>query len=85
MAKEKHAATFLGGGTGLSYVGEHAYAFSKRAGANVTPVVALDFKTGAHYIRGSFHLSVALQDGDVSSAASYSNICLLYTSDAADE
>ena len=63
-------------GKSLSYVGEHAYAFSKRAAANTTPVTALEFTTGSHYIRGSFHLSVGLQDADADSAASYSNIDL---------
>jgi len=76
MARQKHAATFTGGGKGLSYLGEHAYAFSKRAAANTSPVIALEFKTGNHYIRGLFNLSVGLNDGAASSAASYSNIDL---------
>ena len=72
----KQTATFLGGNLNLTYAGNHAYAFSERAAANTTPVTALKFTTGSHYIKGIFSLSTGLADGSASSAAAYSNIKL---------
>jgi len=61
-------------GKTLNYIGKHVYAFSGGHGANTTPVSALDFTTGSNYIKGRFYISVGLENGTASSAASYSNI-----------
>tara|TARA_Y100001951_G_C11116017_1_gene170128 strand:- start:177 stop:575 length:399 start_codon:yes stop_codon:yes gene_type:complete len=41
-----------GTGTGLNYVGNHAYAYSGTQSATNVPVTLLDFTIGAHYVKG---------------------------------
>ena len=44
-------------GTGIRYIGEHAYAFSGTVSVAATTVTALSFTTGAGYIVGKFYLN----------------------------
>lgn len=70
----KQTATFLGGNLNLTYAGKHAYAYSAAMPASTSVATALDFTTGAHYIEGTFHLSVALEEAGIQNAAVFSNI-----------
>ena len=41
-----------GTGTGLNYIGEHAYAYSGTKSATNVAITLLDFTIGAHYVKG---------------------------------
>ena len=60
MAK-KQIATFLGPQLGISYLGEHAYAYSGLldSGASDAQVTFLSFQTGKEYIFGKFQFFYA--------------------------
>jgi len=65
-----------GTGSSINYLGEHAYAYSGGSGANTTPVIGLDFTTGAEYLVGKITLNVGLADNSASTSASFSNVDL---------
>ena len=53
-----------GTGTGLNYIGNHAYAFSGSISIGTTPVTMLSFSTGNEYIVGQVQFSKNNDDGD---------------------
>tara|TARA_Y100000593_G_C4190406_1_gene276579 strand:- start:193 stop:606 length:414 start_codon:yes stop_codon:yes gene_type:complete len=63
-----------GTGTTINYIGKHAYAYSSAFEANVTPVTALNFNTGAEYIVGVFTLNAGLQYAQTDVAPTYMRI-----------
>jgi len=51
MAKEKHAATFLGGSKSLVYVGQRIYAYSGIVGVTNSEISLIEGKTGNELIK----------------------------------
>ena len=60
----KQIATFLGPQLGISYLGEHAYAYSGllNSGDSGAEVTFLAFQTGKEYIFGKFQFFYATDD-----------------------
>ena len=63
MAKKprNETATYAGPQLGITYLGEHAYAYSglHDSGASSAEVIFLDFSTGSEYIVGKFQFFYA--------------------------
>jgi hypothetical protein len=57
------AGSAAGVGTGLNYIGKHAYAYNNYA-ASTTSIARLNFTTGAEYIVGAFSLGPLINPTD---------------------
>ena len=58
MAKEKHAATFLGTSSSLVYLGKRCYSYGGRIGvANSDTTILGPFTTGKHTIVGELQIT----------------------------
>ena len=58
-----------GTGTGLNYVGKHAYAYGGLLVASATTTTVLKFRTGSEYLVGEFQLNAGYDDDDPTEAA----------------
>jgi len=79
---------FAGTGLGLTYIGDHAFAYSGDVAPGGTSGTALDFISGSSYIRGAFYYTADSSGAGgqyIVMQINFNGITVLYSKEKRDE